>query len=199
MAELPFNKLITDNRFADAGDSTSFEVSLPETLSLPQNAVAYICDVQITNTMSTMDNFSNTFYFIERTSTGQDSLNPVVLDTAKVYSAETLKDELQTKLNAVSLVGGGYTVEFVFDNHVLKFNNSNSFFIVNDDLLRTPAFQSYLVPRTLNPTTGAIEQYTLNYNAPQSMMQLLGLGRRGSQNTQWSELLTLLQGTHLFL
>ena len=67
MVDLPFNKLIVDSRFADAGNSTSFQVSLPETLSLPQNAVAYVCDVQVTNTMSTMDDFSNTFYFIERT------------------------------------------------------------------------------------------------------------------------------------
>ena len=48
--DLPFTKIIVDSRHADAGTSESFEITLPETLSLPQQAVCYVCDLQVTNT-----------------------------------------------------------------------------------------------------------------------------------------------------
>ena len=62
---LPFNKIIVDSRHAAAGDSSNFQVSLPETLTLPQHAVCYVCDLQITNTFSSTDPSNNTFYWIE--------------------------------------------------------------------------------------------------------------------------------------
>ena len=100
--DLPFNKLIVDSRFANSGTSTDFEISLPETLSLSHNAVAYVCGVQVTHTFATTDDNSNTLYFIERATlsdgTTQDSLNRAVVDTTKVYSAVSLQQELQNKI-----------------------------------------------------------------------------------------------------
>ena len=63
--DLPFNKIIVDSRHADAGTSESFEVSLPETLSLPQHAVCYVCDLQVTNSFPTVDVSINQFYWRE--------------------------------------------------------------------------------------------------------------------------------------
>ena len=48
--DLPFNKIIVDSRHDDSGNSNSFEISLPETISPPHNAVCYVCDLQVTNT-----------------------------------------------------------------------------------------------------------------------------------------------------
>ena len=59
----------------------------------------------------------------------------------------------------------------------------NSFWPV-DDLLRDPNFQQLF--NTV--TTPALTPYTLNYNAPQSRMQLIGLGRRSSLNTSYAAL-----------
>ena len=58
--DLPFSKITVDSRHADAGASSSFEISLPETLSLPHNAVAYVCDLQVTNTFATTNKHKNT-------------------------------------------------------------------------------------------------------------------------------------------
>ena len=62
--------------------------------------------------------------------------------------------------------------------------NVNSFWWVDDDLMRNDSFQqlrSTVTARALTP-------YTLNYNARQSCMQLLGLGRRSSLNTSYAAL-----------
>ena len=53
--DLPFNKIIVDSRHADFGNSNSFEIRLPEAISLPYNAVCYVCDLQVTNTFSSVD------------------------------------------------------------------------------------------------------------------------------------------------
>ena len=63
--DLPFNKIIVDSRHASAGTSSSFEISLPETLSSPHNAVCYVCDLQVTNTFSNVDPSRNVFYWLE--------------------------------------------------------------------------------------------------------------------------------------
>ena len=75
--ELPFNQIIVDSRHASAGTSNSFEISLPEMLSLPHNAVCYVCDLQVTNNFSSADPNKNTFYFIEN-ELSQNSLNRAI-------------------------------------------------------------------------------------------------------------------------
>ena len=51
-------------------------------------------------------------------------------------------------------------------------DTANSFWLVDDDLLRDASFQQLF--NTV--TTPGLTPYTLNYNAPQSCMQLLGWG-----------------------
>ena len=85
--DLPFSKIIVDSRHADAGTSSSFEISLPETLSLPHDAVAYVCDLQVTDTFASTNKHKNTFYWIEQ-GLGQHSLNRVFLAN-KSYTPES--------------------------------------------------------------------------------------------------------------
>ena len=94
---MPFSKIIVDSRHADAGTNSSFEISLPETLSLPHDAVCYVCDLQISNTFSTVDSIRNTFYWIENES-NQKRNQSYFLDN-KSYTPESLASELETKLN----------------------------------------------------------------------------------------------------
>ena len=100
-------------------------------------------------------------------------------------------------MNAASTFASGiYVLTYELDNQQMKFTRADaaqSFFLVNDDLLHTPAFQSSLIPRTGTAAT----PYNINYKNPQSLMQLLGLGKRGSRNTLWPELFRLLQGSTL--
>ena len=113
--DLPFDKIIVDSRHADSGNSNSFEISLPETLSLPHNAVCYVCDLQVTNTFSSADPNKNTSYWIEH-ELSQNVLNRVILAN-KTYTPDTLATGLQTKMNAASIMQPtpGYVVTFEED------------------------------------------------------------------------------------
>ena len=90
--DLPLTKIIVDSRHADAGTSRSFEIALPGTLSLPHDAVCYVCDLQVTNTFSTVDPSRNTFYWIGNQS-NQNVINRIFLDH-KSYTPESLATEL---------------------------------------------------------------------------------------------------------
>ena len=94
--DLPINRIIRDSRHVANGNSTSCEVSLPESISLPPHAVCFVSDIQVTHTFSSMSN-RNEFYFIERDATGTTLVNNAILDTSKTHSADTLAAELQTK------------------------------------------------------------------------------------------------------
>ena len=120
MDQLPSCTIIVDSRHADAGTSSSFEISLPETLSLPHDAVAYVCDLQVTNTFSSTNKNKNTFYWIEQ-ELGQNTLNRVFLAN-KSYTPESLATELQTKMNASSIMipTPGYVVTLEEDIGALK-------------------------------------------------------------------------------
>ena len=70
------------------------------------------------------------------------------------------------------MLGGGYTVAYQEDSGTMLINRAqasntvNSFWLVDDDLLRNTSFQ--LMFNTL--TTPALTPYTLDYNNTQSCM-----------------------------
>ena len=94
--DLPFNRIIIDSRHAANGNNTSFEVSLPESISLPPHAICFVSYIQVTHSFHNMSNI-NEFYFIERDASGTTLVNRAILDTSKTHSADTLAAELQTK------------------------------------------------------------------------------------------------------
>ena len=191
--DLPFSKIIVDSRHADAGTSSSFEISLPETLTLPHDAVAYVCDLQVTNTFSSTNKNKNTFYWIEQ-GLGQNSLNRVVL-TTKSYTPESLATELQTRMNESSIFRPtpGYVVTFEEDLGALKILRASTadktFILANDDLLQQ-LFSNNVLFQTYDDING-IQSWTMNYTNPKSAMSLLGLGARSSENITLFDLLSL--------
>ena len=146
--DLPFSKIIVDSRHADAGNRSSFEIARPETLSLPRDAVCYVCDLQVTNTCSTVDPSRNTFYWIENESS-QNVINRIFLSN-KSYTPESLASELKTALNESSILqpSPGYNVVFDEDRGSLRFTRTGdatkSFFLVNDDLLQQLASTDFV-------------------------------------------------------
>ena len=192
--DLPFNKIIVDSRHASAGTSSSFEISLPETLSLPHNAVCYVCDLQVTNNFSSVDSNKNTFYFIEN-ELNQNVLNRVFL-ASKSYTPDSLATELQTQLNESSIFrpAPGYEVSFDEGLGSLKITRASSaadktFFLADDDLLQT-LFPPDVITQTYDQSNGT-QAWTLNRTQPKSAMSLLGLGPRSSENKTLSDLLSL--------
>ena len=201
--ELAFNKIIVDSRHAAIGTSTSFDITLPQTLNLGQDAVMYVTDVCLTNTFSSFGDangsLDNTFYWIERIGDAnavETYLNRAVLDATIAYEAFTLATELQTKMNAATVFSqGNYTVSYDVDRGVINIarpqeaNTVNSFTLANDDLLQTPEFQASAIAAT----TSAKTPYVLNYSRPRSCMKNFGLGTRSTENSQWSDLQALLE------
>ena len=191
--DLPFSKIIVGSRHADAGTNSSFEISLPETLTLPHDAVAYVCDLQVTNTFSSTNKNKNTFYWIEQ-ELGQNSLNRLVL-TTKSYTPESLATELQTRMNESSIFRPtpGYVVTFEEDLGALKILRASTadktFILANDDLLQQ-LFSNNVLFQTYDDING-IQSWTMNYTHPKSAMSLLGLGARSSENITLFDLLSL--------
>ena len=191
--DLPFTKIIIDSRHADAGTSSSFEISLPETLTLPHNSVAYVCDLQVTNTFSSTNKNKNTFYWIEQ-ELGQNSLNRVFLPN-RSYTPESLATELQTLMNASSIFipSSNYVVTFQEDLGALKITRTSlpdeTFILANDDLLQQLNSNNVLF-QTYDSNNGP-QPWTMNYNNPKSAMSLLGLGPRSSENISLNDLLSL--------
>ena len=193
MGQLPFCKIIVDSRHADAGTSSSFEISLPETLSLPHNAVAYVCDSQVTHTCASTNKTKNTFYWIEQ-ALGQNSLNRVFLAN-KSYTPETLATEIQTRMNESSIFRPtpGYVVTFEEDLGAIKITRPSlpdkTFILANDYLLQQ-LFSNNVLFQTYDDNNG-IQPWTMNYTSPKSAMSLLGLGPRSSENITLFDLLSL--------
>ena len=159
MDQLPFTKIIVDSRHADAGTNSSFEISLPETLSLPHDAVCYVCDLQVTNTFSTVDPSKNTFYWIENES-NQNVINRIFLDH-KSYTPESLATELEGKLNNSSILqpNPGYHVVFDEDRGSLRCTRTGdattSLSLVNDVALQQLASTDFVFKRiTMTRTHG---------------------------------------------
>ena len=52
--DLPFSNIIVDSRHAASGDAINFDITLPESLTLPPNAVCYCTDIAIPQLFSIM-------------------------------------------------------------------------------------------------------------------------------------------------
>ena len=193
--DLPFSKIIVDSRHADAGTSESFEVSLPETISLPQHAVCYVCDLQVTNSFTTVDSSNNNFYWLENGFIVSGTIMNKITLTSQNYEPHSLAEELQAKMNAASvLTDSNYVVSFDSNNNVLNFSRSSTadktFFLVNDDLLRNEDFRANTVLKTFDTSNGRVP-WTMNYARPASALPLIGLGPRSSQNASYADILAL--------
>ena len=212
MDGLPFEKVIVDSRTASSGNGTSFEITLPETLHLPPNAVCYVTDIAVSHSFYTVEGSASVgsknhyLYFLERNWINGDVtiLNRATL-SAKSYAPEELATELQTQMRAVSIFGtSAYTVTYSAQTNAFTIALSYvhpdplhasypGFFVINQDLLADEGFQAYVAGRTLQGPSQT--PYALNFRAPEDCLGLLGFSRGAAGNTQWSQLQTMLGGS----
>ena len=194
--DLPFTKIIVDSRHAANGDASAFDISLPESITLPPNAVVYTTDITVPHLFANMgsgQSLRNIFYFVERVGQAHmsiDCLNRAVLDETKTSDAKAFADELKDKINAASILGSVYDVAHSDETGTMTISLAqasgtvNSFYPIDDDLLGNPSFQSMF-----NTQTGtSLTPWIANYDNPQSCMQLLGLGPRSSLHTSRASL-----------
>ena len=111
-----------------------------------------------------------------------------------MYTGKVLADEIQTKMNSASIGGPGlYTVTYNFDVNAMVFernpkDSTDSFIIVNDDLLADPRFHTALPFKT----TASQIDWAPDFHNPSSAMNYLGFGKRSSQNIDFPGLTNML-------
>ena len=99
--QLPVRKIYIDTRYKTAGSKsdTDFKFQLPYPISLPDKCVCFIDDVVIPNSWYTIDSTNNKIYARRVTLASDARTDKVITLTTNNYSVQSLRDELQEKLN----------------------------------------------------------------------------------------------------
>ena len=101
---LSVRKLYIDSRFSQSGTPSSFEFELPEVLDLPRDTVAYITEFTGVCAWDTVNDSNYELYIVEQHS-GTNQGRIVEL-TKQPYDSESLRAELETKLNGSGKLTG---------------------------------------------------------------------------------------------
>ena len=149
--DLPFCKIIVDSRHADTGTNSSFEISLPETLSLPHDAVAYVCDLQVTNNVKRYKQ-KQEHVLLGRAGTWPTYSQPCVSYKQIVYTRESCNRASEQD-------------DCVANN---ASNALETFILANDELLQQ-LFSNIVIFQTHNDNNG-IQPWTMNYTNPKPAM-----------------------------
>ncbi len=98
--KLEIKKIYVDTRFktADSKSDTDFNIELPRTFNVPDGVVAYIDDIVIPISFSTVDDRNNNLC-IKFLYDGFYYYKQLTMDS-KNYSGITFAEALKTKLNA---------------------------------------------------------------------------------------------------
>jgi len=97
-------KLYIDSRFLKSGTPSSFDFELPEIVELPRDTVAYITEFTAVCGWDTVNDSNYKFYIVEQHS-GTHKGRIVEL-TQQPYDSESLRAELETKLNGAGKLAG---------------------------------------------------------------------------------------------
>ena len=192
MDELPFHKVFIDSRAASLGTASSFEVTLPETLSLSREAVCYVTDIAISHSFWSVDGTGTVgganhyVYFVEANAPGAILCRAALAEGS--YTPEELGGALAARMTAASAIGATYTAAYLPSLNALQVSSSGGFFFADKGLLQDAEFQAYFAPR-LQTSAGA---YTLSWAAPEDCCGLLGLASGGSKNVTFADLQVLL-------
>ena len=201
MSDTPF-KIIVDSRDASEGHGGRFSYSLPQVMQVPAGFCCYINQASVSNSFLSVGTFvgskSHYFYWFERLTGNATVFNRASLPEQN-YDAESLASALQTAVNSASWFGGDlYTIAYNQSKNTLNISipddGVRSFFIPDDSLLALPQFQAQT-----NPRTAGFVEYTPDWSNPQSCLGLLGLGRRSSAGTSFSEFMALLASSRMYI
>ena len=160
--KLEIKKIYVDTRFktADSKSDTDFNIELPRTFNVPDGVVAYIDDIVIPISFSTVDDRNNNLY-IKFLYDGFYYYKQLTMDS-KNYSGITFAEALKTKLNA-AIVPYKLNFETIYDytDNLLTIKVDDTRPVQNtplvveflsDEELKTGAYSSTPIskPKTLN-------------------------------------------------
>ena len=108
---LSVRKLYIDSRFLKSGDPSNFDFELPEIVDLPKDTVAYITEFTAVCGWDTVNDSNYKLYVVEQ----QAGVNKgrIVELTRQPYDSESLRAEVETKLNGTGKLAGMGTYSVV--------------------------------------------------------------------------------------
>ena len=131
---LPIKKVYVDTAYKALGSrsNSDFRFQLPESLTMPDNAVFFVDDVSVPHSWRTIEpGINDRFYFQFSTTEPNADIRPdygynVELES-KVYTGPDLAAELQTRMNAAATIfANPFTVSYDFARNQLTISTTFS-------------------------------------------------------------------------
>lgn len=137
--ELPISKIYIDTRYKtrDSVSSSHFKYELAQSVALPDNCVCFIDDIIIPNSWYTIGERNYKLYTRVITDVPASNNDVIIELSINNYTAQTLRNELSTKLN--DAYGNIFTITYNADllTYTIDVNSvGKSFKIFTDDELK---------------------------------------------------------------
>ena len=129
----PPRKLYVDSRFRNAGGSSSdFQVTLAQSIEVPQNTVAFVDSVHIPNVFTTIHTKNRNLYLAEYVSSSATAYKTVQLSEGS-YNGVTLASELKSRLDANTQTSATFTVVYQESTGQLTVSSTVSFKFLTEE------------------------------------------------------------------
>jgi|OM-RGC.v1.015718478 hypothetical protein len=133
----PPRKLYIDSRFRNAGGSSSdFQVTLAQSIEVPENTVAFVDSVHLPNVFTTIHARSRNLYLAEYVSASATAYKTVQLSEGS-YNGVTLAAELKSRLDANTQTSATFTVVYQESTGQLTVSSTVSFKFLTEEEART--------------------------------------------------------------
>ena len=140
---LKFRKIHVDSRLRSSGTHSAFDYSLAETFDTPEGCVAYIDNVVLPHSWSSVDDTNNWLYIAERVGSGSYtySVRKLQLTTGN-HSGTTFRTALLTALNTNTPTGvaASYTAMYILTTNKIIVASPDSatvqFHFLTDDEIK---------------------------------------------------------------
>ena len=129
----PPRKLYIDSRFRNAGGSSSdSQVTLAQSIEVPENMVAFVDSVHVPNVFTSAHAKNRNLYLAEYVSSSVTYYKTVQLSESS-YNGLTLATEVQNKLSAGSQNSVTYTVVYQESTGQLTISGTDSFKFLTEE------------------------------------------------------------------
>ena len=129
----PPRKLYIDSRFRNAGGSPSdFQVTLAQSIEVPENTVAFVDSVHVPNVFTSVHAKNRNLYLAEYVSSSVTYYKTVQLAEGS-YNGVTLATEVQNQLSAGSQNSVTYTVVYQESTGQLTISGTDSFKFLTEE------------------------------------------------------------------
>jgi hypothetical protein len=168
-SDLEVRRLLVDSRYRSSGSSSNFTFDLPQTVSLPQGAVAFITDVLIPSSWYTVEAGVNDRLYMEIPALAAEGQQTTIFTVVPEgsYDGDTLKTALQAALNArLSNLAPNFGVTYTQSTNKLSLTCTHDFKVHADSELKSLASLAAFY----NPNHSAVSP-----SNPQSLNLVLGV------------------------